>query len=501
MFNIRKMNFKKILLAVPVILLAGSCEDPEQEVFSQIDPSVINTTDDPTALQVLLAGAYTPLIGTWGGHNSLWSMYEVSSDEMAIAQKGADWEDGGQWIRMHRHEWLPTEESINNGWNYAFGALGTINNLIPGFSANPKTKGELEVLRALLYLWLIDAYGNVPIITEDTDDTTPPNNTRLEVYNFIESSILNNLENLNDSKTYGTINYYVAHAMLAKLYINAEVYKGSPEWQKAADAVDVIIDGGLYSLEPNFFDNFSTNNSGSNENILVIPYDQDNGRGFNLVQMTLHYSSQATFNLQEQPWNGYASLEDFYNSFDEDDRRINSFLAGPQFALDGSRLEDISAEATDPDGAPLTFTPEINELAPNSLRQAGVRVGKFEYQTGSGSNLSNDFPIFRYSDMLLIKAEALFRLGQTGGEALDLVNQVRARAGADDLPALTEDVLLAERGRELFAEGWRRNDLIRFGEFNSPWWEKPASQPFRNLFPIPKPVLDGNPDLVQNTGY
>lgn len=500
MLKFKNMKLRKMLLALPIVFLASACEDPEQEIFSQIDPATINNTDDPQALQVLLAGAYSPLIGTWGGHNSLWSMYEVSSDEMLIAQKGADWEDGGQWIRMHQHEWLDTEESIANGWNYVFGALGTINNLLPGFSANEKTKGELEVLRALLYLWLIDAYGNVPIITEDTDDSTPANNTRAEVFAFIESSILNNIDNLNTGKTYATINYYVAQAMLAKLYINAEVYTGTARYQDAMDAVDEIINGGLYSLAPSFLSNFTTNNNGSVENIFVIPYDQDNGGGFNLVQMTLHYSSQATYNLQEQPWNGYASLEDFYNSFDQNDSRIGSFLEGPQFAADGSRLEDISAESTDPDGPPLTFTPEINELFPNSLRQGGVRVGKFEFANGAGQSLSNDFPIFRYGDMLLIKAEAMFRMGMTGG-ALDLVNEVRARAGADELTALTEDDLLAERGREMFAEGWRRSDLIRFGKFNDPWWSKPASAPFRNLFPIPKAILDGNPDLSQNDGY
>lgn len=494
------MNLRKMLLALPIVFLASSCEDPEQEIFSQIDPDVINNTDDPVALQVLLAGAYTPLIGTWGGHNSLWSMYEISSDEMVIAQKGADWEDGGQWIRMHRHEWLDTEESILNGWNYVFGALGTINNLIPGFSANEKTKSELEVLRALLYLWLIDAYGNVPIITEDTEDSTPANNSRAEVFAFIESSILDNLDNLNRDRTYGTINYSVAQAMLAELYLNAEVYTGTARWQDASDAVDEITNTGLYSLAPNFFSNFETNNNGSLENILVIPYDVDNGGGFNLVQMTLHYGSQATFDLQEQPWNGYASLEDFYNSFDENDARIGSFLVGQQFSSDGSPIEDISAESTDPDGPPLNFTPEINELAPNALRQSGARVGKFEFQLGAGSNLSNDFPIFRYAEMLLIKAEAQWRLGNQGA-ALEYVNQVRARAGAEDLLALTPDELLAERGREGFAEGWRRSDLIRFGRFDDAWWEKSSSPAFRNLFPIPRAILDGNPDASQNDGY
>lgn len=492
-------RIKIVLSTLFMVFAVVSCDDPEQEIFNDVTQETVNTASG-TQIQVLLKGVYSPIIGTWGGHNSLWSMHEVSSDEMLIAQKGADWEDGGQWIRMHQHQWLPTEESINNGWNYAFTAIARINNEYATFSENPASRAELEVLRAMIYLWLLDAYGNVPIITQDTDDTTPPNNTRQEVYTFIENSILDNLDDLNRSATYATVNYWVAQAVLANLYLNAEVYTGTAQWQKAIDAVDEIIGSGLYSLSPNFFSNFATQNEASVENIFVIPYDQDNGQGFNLGQMTLHYSSQATYNLQEQPWNGYASLEEFYNKFDETDARIGSFLEGPQFASDGTRLEDISAEPNDPDGKPLTFTPEINELFPNSFRQAGVRVGKFEFADGAGQHLSNDFPIYRYGEMLLIKAECMLRMGSNSG-ALAIVNEVRERAGAPELLAIDLDIMLDERGRELFAEGERRTDLIRFGKFNDPWWEKPASPATRNIFPIPKPVLDANSDLNQNPGY
>ncbi|MBL7858259.1 MAG: RagB/SusD family nutrient uptake outer membrane protein [Cyclobacteriaceae bacterium] len=478
------------------------CEAPDQEIFDEIPNDVALSTTDPTALQAFAVGAYKPLVGTWGAHNSLWSMHEVASDEMAITHKGADWEDGGQWIRTHQHNYLPSEQSIGNGWGYCYSAIGTINNLLKNFGSSELLRSELEVLRAMVYLWLIDAYGNVPIILETDTDPTPPTKTRQEIYAFIESSVLDNIDNLNQTKTYATVNYYVAQAILAKLYLNAGVYKGTPEWQKAADACKAIIDGGLYSLEPNFLDNFKTENAGSKENIFVINYDKNNGVGFNMPQMTLHYSSQATFNLQQQPWNGYASLEEFYNSFDPADKRIGSFLAGPQFSSTGVRLTDLSFEPTDPDGAPLTYTPEINQLFPNSLRQAGVRIGKFEFQLGTSPDLSNDFPIFRYGDILLMRAEALWRLNASSTEALDLVNQVRARSWAGNpLATLTADALLAERGREMFAEGYRRSDLIRFGKYNDAWWEKPVSAASKNLFPIPQGQIQVNPDLVQNPGY
>lgn len=495
-----KKIFKILMLTVPMVIVGQACQEPEPEVFTDLFDDRVTNSTDPTELAILAAGAYSNLAGTWGAHNSLWAMHEVSSDEMVITQKGADWEDGGQWIRMHRHEWLPTEESINNGWNYVFNNITNVNNLLKSFNQNEILNAELSTLRALMYYWLLDAYGNVPIIEED-DTSQGGNASREEVFNFIESEVQAALPNLRREATYATINYYVAQSLLAKLYLNAEVYTGTPRWAAAAAAAKEVIDGGAYSLEPDFFSNFVEQNQGSSENIFVINYDKDNAGGFNLAQMTLHYLSQETYRLQEQPWNGYSSLEEFYNSFDEDDARIGSFIVGPQFSASGERLIDISAEATDPDGPPLTFTPFINELAPNAWRQAGARVGKWEFAFGSPNSISNDFPIFRYSDILLTRAEALWRQNSGDSEALDLVNQVRSRAGLDAVSSLTSDFLLAERGREMFAEGVRRQDLIRFNQFGDPWWEKPASQPFRQLFPIPQAALDANTALTQNTGY
>ena len=235
--------------------------------------------------------------------------------------------------------------------------------------------------------------------------------------------------------------------------------------------------------------------------MFTLPYDANNGGGFNLAQMTLHYESQKTFDLVDQPWNGYAALEEFYNSYDDADLRKDNFIAGPQFASDGvTRLSDEAGYDGDPDGVEVDFTPSINELEPNAFRQAGARIGKFEFAIGAQPNLDNDFPIFRYADVILMKAEVRLRRGDAAG-GLAFVNQVRSRAGVPAYTELTLDNLLAERGRELFAEGWRRSDLIRFNRFNAPWWEKPASAPTRNRFPIPLNQRQSNPNLTQNPGY
>lgn len=485
---------------LPLVYALGACQELEQEVLDGVTADDIANSNNPNLINVLKASAYSRIVGSWGGHNSIWSIYEISSDEMAIPQKGADWEDGGLWLRMHRHTWQPSDEAFNNSWNYCYTAVGEINNLLIQYPDVVALNAELKVLRALVYLWLIDSFGNVPIIEETSTGGNPTNNSRAEVFAFIESSIKENIDLLPKEDTKTTVNYYSAQAMLAKLYLNAEIYTGTAKWAEAEAAADEVINSGVYSLSSNFFTNFSERNNGSTENILTLPYDQNNAGGFNLPQMTLHYLSQNTYNLQEQPWNGYASLEEFYNNFDDDDVRKNSFLVGPQFASDGSRLNDISAEAGDPDGQPLTFTPEINMLAPNAFRQAGVRVGKFEFAMGAASSLNNDYPLIRLGDIILIKAEAAFRQGKTA-DALTAINQVRTRAGMPAYTSLTLDTIFEERGFEMFAEASRRTDMIRFGKWNQPWWEKGQSEPFRALFPIPQQAINANPSLVQNPGY
>lgn len=485
---------------LPLVYALGACQELEQEVLDGVTADDIANSTNPNLINVLKASAYSRIVGSWGGHNSIWSIYEVSSDEMAIPQKGADWEDGGLWLRMHRHTWQPSDEAFNNSWAYCYSAIGEINNLLIQFPDVVALNAELKVLRALTYLWLIDAFGNVPIIDETSTVATPTNNSRAEVFAFIESSIKDNIDLLPKENTKTTVNYYSAQAMLAKLYLNAEIYTGTAKWAEAEAAANEVINSGVFSLSSNFFTNFSERNNGSTENILTLPYDQNNAQGFNLPQMTLHYLSQNTYNLQEQPWNGYASLEEFYNNFDDDDVRKNSFLEGPQFASDGSRLNDISAEANDPDGQPLTFTPKINQLAPNAFRQAGVRVGKFEFASGAASSLNNDYPLIRLGDIILIKAEAAFRQGKTA-DALAAINQIRTRAGMPAYTSLTLDIIFEERGFEMFAEASRRTDMIRFGKWNQPWWEKGQSEPFRALFPIPQQAINANPNLVQNPGY
>lgn len=511
---------KSMLLLLFLAPFSQSCTNLDEEIFDNLTEANFPTTEDQFI--AALGATYTSLYG-WAQHNSIFSLQEISSDEAAIPHRGADWFDGGQWLRVHRHQYNPNEESINNGWNWLYGGVNNCNRVIdlfqtlvsegkvPADQAAAFT-AEVQVLRALFYYWLMDAYGNVPIVTTFAGaDPNPPTKSRAEVYAFIESELNASVPKLTTDKggaAYARMNYWAGKFLQAKLYLNAQVYKGTAEWDKAIAATDEIINSGLFTLESDYFSNFNTNNSGSNENIFVIPYDEAQAQGFNLAQMTLHYSSQATFKLQAQPWNGYCTLQEFYNSYSTDDKRKGvsgnqrvrgNFHAGPQFSAEGDPLLDSSFD--DPDGPELNFTPALNALEPNAHRQAGARIGKYEYAQGATPNLSNDFPLFRYADVILMNAEALWRKNNGNPLVVTLANQIRTRAGLGTLSSITPQELLAERGREMFFEGWRRQDLIRFGAYNGTWDFKGASDPTKNIFPIPQNARNANPNLAQNPGY
>ena len=473
----------------------------------------------------------------------------MTSDELVITTKGGDWFDGGVLQDLHRHSYTPSNGFFNNAWTFMYGGVNTCNRLIDTFTqkqaeGNPNAEAfiyELRAIRALWYYWILDAYGNAPLVTDFKDVNPPANATRQQLYDFVDSelsAVIAKLPTAKDASTYGRMTKWAALAVRSKLYLNAEVYTGTAQWQKAADDAKNIIDNGGYVLEGQYADNFAVNNVGSRENIFVYPYDKVFAQGFNWPMMTLHYASQTVYNFTAQPWNGYQVVEEFYNSYVDPvqnpgpqgpvwlgltvdanndkisddigtvDSRLTNFVVGPQYKPDGVQaidpgFEGETAKQPDPDGTGLNFTPHINQLGPDGWRQGGARIGKYTYEVGGTPNMSNDFVVFRYADILLTRAEALWRISNADGEALTLVNQVRSRAKVADYNSLTADNLLAERGREMFAEMTRRQDMIRFDKFGSKYGFKTGvdASATLELFPIPKIQLDANSKLKQNPGY
>jgi hypothetical protein len=561
-----KIKMKRLLLSGKIFMvivfmtaLSQSCTNLDEEVYSEITPENYFQTEEQFISA--LGNAYTQLYGYAMG--DIHDMRQLSSDEMITPTRGQDWDDGGHLRRLHLHSWNFEDPTLNGSWNFCFGGISTANRLIATFqdlvdqgsvdqSLADGYIAELKTLRAFFYLTLIDTFGKVPIVTGFADaDPFPASNTRVEVYNFIESEITSNAAKLSQEvggAAYGRANYWVAQMILAKLYINAEAYTGTAQWDKAKTACETIINSGNFQLEGDYFANFNVNNSGSSEFIFAIPYDKVYATGFNLPMKTLHYGSQFTYNLSSQPWNGFCAMEEFYNSYSDDDlrkgdagtvdgpaTRRGNFLAGFQYTTAGLPVLDDKYERQDPanpnrpydhDGEQVNFDPAVQTVGSLTLRQAGARVGKWEYEIGGTTEMSNDFSIFRLSDVILMLAEAEWRLSgknPTNATALALLNQVRQRAGlaaVTDLDApigfKVEDGDVAggeifnERGREFFEEQSRRTDLVRWGMFTEVnKWALPTTVTgdfmvtagHTLVFPIPRAQRDANPNLQQNEGY
>lgn len=530
--------FKKILIAG--LLVSGlSCTklDEGKYLYDKVTGDQFGKTD--LEVQSAVGAAYANLSGI-ASNNHYLTINEVTTDECVVPTRGPDWGDGGRWVRLKTHGYKADDPDPSNGWTFCYKGISTCNRLIFTLTTinTPNALAyipELKTLRAIYYYWLLDWYGNVPLSIDFTDTKPPANSTQQQVYAFIESELTTNAPLLKKPKaipdvaTQYRMNYYVAQACLAKLYLNAQVYTGTAHWDKAIAACNEIINSGIYVFAPNYVDNFVQNNQTSKETIWSLPYDHVKFTGFNVGMMTLSYLNQQTYNINNQPWNGFATTSEFYNSYIDpvqnpgpqgrvvglnptgdsitatvDKRMTANFLVGPQFDANGVRLQG-NAEPTDPDGAPFTFTPYVNELEPNAWRQSGARIGKWQFYQGMTPDLDNDFALFRYTDILLTKAEATARLGGNWNDptVLAVVNQVRTgHGGVTPFAALTPALFLAERGREMFFEGWRRQDMIRFGTFNNAFQFHTADADAHvNLMPLPTSQLDANKNLKQNPGY
>jgi hypothetical protein len=363
------------------------------------------------------------------------------------------------------------------------------------------TVSKAKVMRCFYYWLAIDNYGDVPYVIDYANAPALPTKEKREViWQNIINELEDNIQYIPKTGSKYSVTKGMVFTLLAKLYLNAEVYTGvqsNDYWVKSEIYCDSVIALNAFSLESDPLAPFITENENSKENIFTIGYDKSTYTGFNLHMRTLHYESGKTFNMTVQPWNGFCASQSAYEAFEAEDKRIAMFLIGQQYSAAGDELVDDGAG-----GANLVFTKEVPALKMTSsftlqeIRMSGARVVKFEVANGASDNLSNDFPIFRYADVLLMKAEAMVRQGKNGDE---YVNQIRTRAAVGSTTGATLDFILEERLREMAWEGHRRQDLIRFGKFTQEWWEKPTDDSQdRNIFPIPKWAIEANSNLATN---
>lgn len=509
------MKRKRLLILACTAITAASVTQScklDKKTYS-VEP-VSNFFQTPDQIAAGVAPAYTALQALPDGN--VYQMNEITSDEIVVPTRGNDWYDGGQWQSLWLHK-FKADVFVDGGWsdlNKGIGQVNFILNILANLPTKPSNYAnivaELKVLRAYYLLQFMDMFGNVPMVTDfNTDPSKVKQSARADVYAFLESELNTNVPLLSttvDKTTYGKMTQYGGYMILAKLYMNAQVYTGTAQWAKAITALNQVISSNKYSLGA-YFDNFAVQNLSSTENILVVPFDKVNIGGNNWEMQTLHYQSQQTFGLSGQPWNGFCSTAAIYNQYDAADKRRAQYLVGQQYAADGvTKLSDTQT------GLPLVFNPNFTQIssAADTFRLVGARNVKYAPEAGTAGGQSNDMVLFRLADAYLMLAEASYRTNATGN-ALTAVNKVRERAGVADwtLADLTDKNLLAERSRELGWEGFRRQDLIRFEVATGTAYFTGARAPMKTadgdnhtfIFPIPSQELLSNANLKQNPGY
>lgn len=529
MKNIQKLTKRMKLLSISCILVILSGCSLDEKVYSIYTPETFYS--NKTQVLSSLSGIYRNFAATTG-MGVEYRCLELPGDQVVVLEKIQGHWGGADYAELMEHTWTPSHNYITGTWNSYFKTVGQTNALIASLegSALPEEDiagplAELHSLRAYAYFFLMDLFGNVPIFTLPKVDplNLPEQNTRAQVFDFVTSELIAAADNLPTkaeagNSYYGRFTKEAAYGLLATVYLNAEVYTGTDQYDKAYDYAQLVINSGSYSLLPKYFDNFIYNNDNNNEFIFGAIYSPTitGGLGHPLVQKVLPGIQGGLFGLPYTPQNGFGTRQSILALYEDGDDRKKIILPYGELK-DPRNGETIMVERIVPDGNSNLYVPGKSTVGPvpytiippTGIRlqpmNAGLKWIKWGLDPGTnGGNAGNDIAFLRYADILLIKAEALAR-GAKGGtleQARTIINeQIRSRSHADPLPTLTLDDILDERGRELAFEMSRRRDLIRFRKFGNAWEFKGVSDSYRTLFPIPKTAIESNPKLDQNPGY
>lgn len=529
-------NLIRISAATCLVIAAfSSCQKLDVEVKTQLTPEIFPQTAQH---YVQLTGqVYSQFRQNYFPDNFF--LQTLSTDEAIMPARGGNWYDGGRYEQHHKHTWDKDNAHVGAAWGWLSTTISKANQSLylikdaPESDAKKTAIAEVRTMRAISLFLMMDIWGNVPIVSQFGDVTPPETKTRLEVFNFIETEVKAALPDLNPAvgvSTYGRPNKYAAYALLAKMYLNAEVYIGTARYNDAVAMCDAIITatGSPYSIETDYRKMFFIDNGPlTKEFIFAIPYDPSFTNGYFFpARYALPRSLQAKFSLKHTPSAPLSTLPEFYAYFDDvNDKRNAQWIKGPQTTFANVPVTVATTKKgydqfyTGSDGSAaisyqVDITPNVvlrdaskpfdagnDEIAWNM----GYRNNKFYCDsTSSNRNQNTDVPVFRYSDILLMKAEAILR-GATatqGQTALSLVNTLRAaRTTTAAWASVSLEDLYKERSREFTGECWHRNDMIRFGKFEGKWGFKTDANTYHRLFPIPASAIILNPKLKQNIGY
>ena len=506
-----KTLFRKLnLVMLAVVITMASCTDLDEEVFGSLSPENYYQTEEEALSS--LVGVYSRMRDVMNYGDS-YRVFLLGTDEFIIpALDTGGWFDGGKFHQFVIHDVQATNSAMNGAWNSIFGVIGAANSVLDSFENSPQAGNlkaqiaEVRAIRAYAYFLAMDLWGNVPIFTDAkvSPSNLPQTNTRAEVFAFVETEMkaaitdLPSISSVNRNQYYPRYTKETMQAAMAVVYLNAEVYTGTARWTDAVQMADAVINSGGYILEPDFITSFYASNHTSRELIMAGSLDPTQSAGGNqYLRGAMHPRHQLTFNLPFVPANGQKTFETAVNRYEDDDIRKQYVYYGPQVDSQGNPLT-VSNNSSDQ--VVLIPIVDYRSVAHNE----GYRVLKYQPDGNWVDRFSNNDIVFlRYSDMLMTKAEALFRQNAGDVRALELVNQVRARSNATPLTSLTLQDIEDERAREFLWEGSRRRDMIRFGSyFNSTWKFKTTVTPtWRGIYPIPQAQLNGNPNLQQNPNY
>jgi len=460
------------------------------------------------------------------GYTRMQFYLQVASTDEAIIR----WSDAGV-PDFHNMSWTPANTFNNAYYNRLGQQIAFANSFIDNAQAlasDPEVAyyiAEARFIRAYAYYNVIDAFGKAPLVTSSKADLKPAQNTRAELFNFVESELKDLEGKLKAARAneYGRVDVVAAQALLARLYLNAKVYIGQDKYTDCITYAKKVI-ASSYSLNTTDANNNGTaydelfladnnSNGAQNEFIFLASFDGLNTKTFGGTAFIIHGATGGNMNASSlginDGWSGLTAPKEFVNKFEVSARNSNNEPTAwkdkrAMFYTDGQTYENTDLK---------DFT------------KSGYAITKFKNITSTGAAGKDpekkfpdtDLPLIRLAEVYLTYAEAVLR-GGTGGDratALGYINQLRSRAygnasGNIADSNLTLDFILDERARELYWEGLRRTDLIRYGKFTGGsylWSFKGgaasgvAVPDYRNLYPIPQDARTANENLTQNTGY
>lgn len=547
--------YKKIILSALLVspVLFNACTNLDEKVYSQLITDNYYNNKNEVLSAVLRPYTHANAWATPSGQDGWWRPSELSGDQLAWPTKGRHGEDGGKWKRLHYHTWLVDDGPLNNAWSLIYGGIGYCNDPIENLEKRSLVQmgitqvekdgyiAELKLLRAYHYLKLMDLFGNIPVVTQVGIPAKPETRPRAQVFAFVEKEIKENIDkapNLSRNMI-GRMTKAGGYAMLVELYLNAEVWTGTARWDDCIAAADKLINNeaggqnGTMGLDANITDQFKSTNDLSKEVIFAIAYE------FRIANSQpswtgefFHFQQDRIYGGSRNGNNGVVMVPGNYTKYNNDDlRKTTWLLQGPQVRFDNGQ-QALASGGNEYDGQQINFVDEIRRAKVGSTvsnmsegeENSGVRFNKYKLGNNVAGTVGGlpvaidlnynctDWNLYRLTWIYFAKAEALMRKngGTANAQAVQLVNDCKKRAfTAAAWPAneyttatLTLDELLNERGREFVFEGFRRDDLIRFGKFTTlSWWDHTPSAAFRNLFPIPQVQRTLNANLAQNPGY